>query len=237
MGACMGERLRKPEILNSLVQQSYSFELLSQIDLSHILGHLISSGRLTELGREFYIDIKELQEFPLLRDSPRVVFARSLAEARAATNQLLIEASGFVGYITGGLEGGFLQIMLNGLVAGGEIDTFIIGLEEEKYVASKGRGPLFSTQEKASLWMQLAPDNSVLFIIPPRPESMSPDDYYDWISEYLGVFKNGQVIYFESRDDPFEIIAAHLRRAASPNHILSVSLGEPPLHASELLAK
>lgn len=228
----MGEQLRKPEILNSLAQQRYSFELLSQTDLSHTLDHLISSDRLTRLGREFFVDIKEL---PLLRESSRVTFARSLVEARESTYQLLMETPGFVGYITGGLEGGFLQIMLNGLVAGGELDTCIIGLEEEKYVASKGREPLFSTQEKTSLWMELAPDDSIVFVIPPRPEIISADDYYDWISEYLGIFRNNRVIYIGSRDDPPEVIAAHHRRAASPNHILHISVGKPLLHTSELL--
>lgn len=230
----MGEQLRKPEVLNSLAQQRYSFELLSQADLSSVLDHLSSSGRLTGLGRESFIDIKEL---PLLMDSPHVVFARSLVEAREATNELLRETSGLVGYITGGLEGGFLQIMLNGLVAGGEINTCIIGLEEEGYVASKGRESLFSTQEKTSLWMEMAPDDSIVFVIPPRPEMISADDYYDWIAEYLGIFRNGQIVYLGSKDDSLEVFAAHIRRAASPKHVLRVSVGKPPRHTSELLTR
>lgn len=228
----MTEQLRKAEVLNSLTQQRYSFELLSQNDLSLVLDRLISSSRLTELGKEFFTDVKEIRWF---RPSPRVTFARSLTEAREATSQLLMENSAPVGYITGGLEGTFLHILLDGLVTDGRIDTCIIGLEEEEYVAAKGREPLFSTQEKTSLWTQLAPDNSLLFVIPQRPEIISVNDYYDWISEYLGIFRKNRVIYLGSKDDPQEVIAAHLRRAASPRHILHLSIGKPPLHTSELL--
>jgi len=235
MSVCLGEQLRKPEVpYRSLARQRYSFELLSQEDFFRILDDLISSGRLTTLGKEFYSDVKEI---PILKDpSVGVVFARSLDEARQRIDQLLAETPGYVGYITGGLEGGFLQLAIGALLGKGEMDPLIIGLEEDKYVASKGREPLFSTQEKASLWMRIARDNSIVFIIPPRPESIPPHDYHDWIAKRLGIFQNSRVVYFGAKDDPQEILIAHNRRAASLNHLVTTSFG-PPHHTSDLLIK
>ena len=227
------ERVLGGDGLSSLTKRRFDLEPLSQDVLVSVFDRVISSGELSELGQEFLVDCKELL---WLRDAPNVLVASSLEEARDDVGLLLTEVPGRIGYITGGLEGLHLQILLNGLAAT-EIETFIIGLEEDSYVASKGREPLYTTNEKISLWEQLAPDKSVLFVIPQRPDFISPNDYYDWITQYLGLFRNEKIVYLGSKDDSPEILQAHQRRAASPNHCLNLSVGNPPLHTTELLVR
>lgn len=220
------------EVLSSLAKKRFDLTPLSQAALTSVLDR--ASGSLNSLGQEFLTDSKELF---WLRDAPNVLVAGSLEEARDCVGMLLTEVPGQVGYITGGLEGIHLQGLLNGLTADRKISTFVLGIEESSYGEAKGRKPLYSTREKVLLWEQLAPDKSVLFVIPQRPDFVSPDDYYDWIAQYLGLFRNKQIVYLGSKDDSQEIILAHQRRAASPKHCLNVSLGIPPIHTIELLVK
>lgn len=225
------EQSRRIDALNLLAKKRFDLTPLSQTALTDVLDR--ASGSLNPLGQEIIADTRELF---WLRDAPNVLVASSLEEARDYVGLLLTEAPGQVGYITGGLEGTHLQILLNGLTADRRISTFVIGTEENIYTSkAKNRKPLYSTREKVSLWGQLAPDKSVLFVIPQRPDLVSPDDYYDWIAQYLGLFRNKRIIYLGSKDDSPEIILAHQRRAASPAHCLRLSLGNPPLHTSELL--
>lgn len=232
MGNNLIERQVGIDCLISFTQKRFDFKPLSKAALVDILDRTISSDRLTRLGEEFLTDCKEQL---CMRSAPNVLIAGSLEEARDCASLLLTEVPNQIGYITGGLEGLHLEIALNALTATG-IATFIIGLEEDSYILSKGRRPLFSTREKVSLWEQLAPDKSVLFVIPQKPDSVSPDDYYDWITQYLGLFRSKQIIYLGSKDDPMEVILAHQRRAASPKHCLNISVGHPLLlHTTEML--
>jgi hypothetical protein len=227
---CQKELLGRNEILDLLTKKIFDLPPLSQAALSNVLD--IAKSRLNPLGQEILTDSGELF---WLKDAPNVLVTGSLEEARSCIGMLLAKAPDKIGYITGGLEGIHLQIQLNGLTVDGTILTVIMGIEESGYSETKGRRPLFSMREKVSLWKQLAPDNSILFVIPQRPDFISPDDYYDWITQYLGVLKNIQIIYLGSKDDPPEIIQAHQRRAASQEHCLQLSLGAPPIHTTELL--
>lgn len=229
MGFNLKEQLGGIEDLSSLAKKRFDLEPLSQADLASVFDR--ASRRLNSLGQEFLIDLRELL---WLRDAPNVRVASSLEEAKGGIARLLTETPGLIGYITGGLEGIHLQILLNGLIADG-ISTFIMGIEESSYSSTKGREPLYSTKEKVLLWLQFAPDKTILFVIPQRPDFLSPDDYYDWIAQYLGLFGNERIIYLGSKDDPQEIILAHQRRAASPANCWRLSLGKPPFHTSELL--
>ncbi len=233
MSTSSHERVLGDDSLFPLTKQRFDLEPLSQAALTSVLDRVISSGKVSELGQELLIDCKELL---WLRDAPNILVASSLEEVRDHVGLLLTEIPGRIGYITGGLEGLHLQILLNGLTAT-ETETFIVGLEEDSYVASKGEEPLYTTNEKVSLWEQLAPDMSILFVIPKKPDGISSDDYYDWVTKYLGLFRNEQIVYLGSKDDPQEIVLAHQRRAASLAHCLNLSVGNPPLHTSELLVK
>ncbi|MBI3887495.1 hypothetical protein HY310_00310 [Candidatus Microgenomates bacterium] len=124
--------------------------------------------------------------------------------------------------------------MLDGLVIC-KLKTFIVGLEEEGYTLGKGRQPLLTFQQRMSLWSMIAPNQSVIFPIPPRPEQISADIYYDWISKTVGVYKNPRVVFVGSQDDPQQIKDAHFRRAFSSQHVLQTSIGIPPVHTTELL--
>lgn len=229
------ERLRQTEILDSLAGKRFDFELLSQPELTVVLRKKISSGELTKLGQDFLTDANELF---WLRDAPRLCFARSLNVARAEVGRLLRQTSGNIGYITGGLEGLHLQRFLGGItISNFGIETLVVGIEEDSYTRNKGREPLFSTREKVSLWAQLAPEGSVLFVVPQRPGSVSADEYYDWITRHLGLYKNEQVVFLGSKDDPPAIKEAHLRRAFSPQQVLSLSIGKPPWHTSNLITE
>jgi hypothetical protein len=231
MSLSQAERQRSVELLNSLAQQRYDLELLSVPDLVQVLKGL--NPRLNERGKEFFTDIRD---FLCIQNLPQATFAPSLEQAREEIDQLLTEIPFPIGYVTGALEMGFHhKIALEGLTVD-EVGTFVIGLEGEEYIASKkGRRPLFSLQEKVSLWMRLGPKKSVLFAIPSKPEWISSDDYYDWITQYLGLFKNPRIKYFGSEDDSWEIVGAHHRRAFSPKHVLRWSVGNPPIHTSNLL--
>ena len=231
MSPYLKEQPRSIEVLNLLAKKRFDLSPLPQAALTNVLYR--TRANLNPLGQEILTDSKELL---WLKDAPNVLTANSLAEARDCVGLLLTETPGTIGYITGGLEGIHLQTILNGLTTEG-ISTFIIGIEESCYSKTKGRNPLYSTEEKMSLWTQLAPERSVLFVIPLRPDFVSPDDYYDWIAQYLGIFRNKQIVYLGSKDDPPEIILAHQRRAASPKHCLNISFGNPPVHTSELLDK
>jgi hypothetical protein len=178
---------------------------LTPQQLAETTERLIANGKLTQLGRQIFEDARE---WLWVRDPPTVIFARSLAEARTEVGCLLGKTRGAIGYITGGLESGFHHILLNGLVSDG-VGTFVIGLEEDKYIAEKGRTPLFTTQEKVSWWRYLAPEGSVIFVVPSRPEELPPDKYYDWLAEYIGLYRNVRAVYVGSVDDPAEVRAAH----------------------------
>ena len=232
MSANLQERAIGGDNLMSLAKKRFDLEPLSPVALTSVIDRVISGGRVNKLGQEYLVDCKEIR---WLKNRPNTLIASSLEEARDYIGLLLTEVPNPIGYITGGLEGLHLQVLLNKLTAEGRISTFIVGLEEDSYVAAKGRAPLWTTREKLSLWEQLAPDSSILFVIPRRPDFISPDDYYDWLAQYLGLFKNKQIVYFGSKDDPQEVILAHQRRAASPAHCLHLSLGNPPRHTSDLL--
>jgi hypothetical protein len=236
MSVSQSERERRGELFDSLAKQRYEFELLSVSELAQVLRAI--HPRLNELGRKSFIDVEELM---YLQDPPEVTWAPSLEEAREATGRIL-ETPGFVGYVTGALEMGphhkmILEMVLDGLSLRTYwwMDTFVMGIEGEEYVREKGREPLFSLQEKISLWKRLAPDRSILFAVPPKPEVISANDYYDWIALYLGFFRHPKVYYFGSEDDSREIIEAHHHRAFSPSRVLHRSFGNPPIHTSDLL--
>lgn len=233
MSISLQERAIGGDGLFSLTKRRFDLKPLSQDVLTGVFERVISSGKVSELGQELLVDCKELL---WLRDAPNVLVASSLEEARDNVGLLLTEIPGRIGYITGGMEGLHLQILLNGLAAT-EVETFIIGVEEDSYSIAKGRKPPYSMEEKVSLWEQLAPDRSVLFVVPQRPEFVSPDNYHDWIAKYLGLFGNEQIVYLGSKDDSQEVVLAHQRRAASPRHCLNLSLGNPPIHTSELPVK
>lgn len=226
------ESQNRGELFDSLAKKRYEFELLSVPELTQVLRGI--HPRLNELGRKSYIDVEELM---YLLDPPEVTWASSLEEASEATGRIL-ETPGFVGYVTGALEmGPHHKMILDGLTTYWWMNTFVMGIEGEEYVRAKGREPLFTLQEKISLWKRLAPDRSILFAVPPRPEGISADDYYDWLTLYLGFFQHPKVIYFGSRDDPREIVEAHHRRAFSPSRVLHRCFGDPPIHTSDLLKK
>lgn len=158
------------DMLLSLAKRRFDYKPLSKTDLTTVLNRVISSGRVTELGQEFLIDCRELQ---WLKDDPNILVASSLEETRDHIGCLLTETSGQIGYITGGMEGLHLHWLLNGLTAttadtAATVDTFIIGIEEGSYVVAKGRCPLFSTNEKVALWETLAPERSIIFVIPKK---------------------------------------------------------------------
>lgn len=234
MSTNLFERGIEGDNLLSLAKQRFDLELLPPDALIDVLDRVISNGRVNKLGQEYLVDCIELIQ---LGNASNVLVADSLEEARDYIGMVLTEMPDRIGYITGGLEGLHLQVLLHSLTGGSKVSSFIFGLETDSYIVSKGRGPLYTTNEKVSLWEQLAPDKSVLFIIPQRPGFISPDDYYDWIVQYLGLYRNKQVVYLGSKDDPQEVILAHQRRAASPAHCLQLSLGNLPLHTSELLVK
>lgn len=71
--------------------------------------------------------------------------------------------------------------------------------------------------------------------MPLRPETISAEKYYDWITRVLGVWRNDRIIYMGSKDDPKEIKESHINRAASPQHILRLNIGENMFHTSSLL--
>lgn len=150
-----------------------------------------TKNRLTQLGQEFITDAEELL---YLSDSREVEVSCSLKEAKASIKNVLSRQKYPFGYITGGLEGIHLHRLFDGLVVSG-ISAMILGLEESDYTNSKGRQPLYTTAEKMALWQKYAPSGSLVFVIPRRPDHISPNDYYDWITQYLGIWKNSKVIF------------------------------------------
>lgn len=232
----MGNKLELGDYSQELLQIAYrkfEYQKPDNYEWLQIIERLRQSKRIGMLGDQFLVDCREL---PLFRAESMVKVASSLYDTKANIELKLNESHGLAGYITGGLEGLHLQMILNGLEIDG-INPLIMGVEEDSYVRKKGREPLFTTQEKLALWEKLAPDNSLIFVIPLRPDHINPDIYYDFISDYLGLFKNKRVIYLGATDDPPEVKSAHLRRAASPKHCLNFSMGQPPIHTSQLLIK
>jgi hypothetical protein len=186
----------------------------------------------------FYNTLIDLADLLLLRDLPRTQIALSLKEAHQQISEILNETHGLFGYITGGLEGLYLQQLLHGYKLMG-INGFFIGLEYPDYTSEKGRYPLFTMSEKINLWKVLAPNNSIVFPIPKRPTDIPPDTYYDYIASYLGCYKNDKIIMIGAPDDPSEIREAHRRRARTSNHCLSLgitfSTKQMPIHVTNLL--
>lgn len=180
----------------------------------------------------------DLADLLLLRDKPTTQIALSLRDSRHHIQEKLDGNPGVFGYITGGLEGLYLQQLLQGYELMG-ISGFLIGLEHPNYTSDKGRYPLFTMSEKMNLWGFLAPNNSLIFPIPKRPINISPDDYYDFIASHLGCYGNDRIIIFGAPDDPSEIKEAHKRRASTPNHCLSLAVTftrkQIPFHVTDML--
>lgn len=210
----------------------FDCELLGRIPLIKLFDKIIDRTPLTKLGEEC---LRNFQSTLILKDSPKnVTFAPSLKTARMTISQNLNDGGGPYGYITGGLEGWHHTIFTDATEARG-IRGCIVGLEQEEYIRKKGREPIFSFSEKASLWKNLAPEGSIIFPMPLRPESVSAGKYYDWIARVIGLWKNDRIIYMGSEDDPGYIKESHINRAASPQHILRLGIGVDVFHTSNLL--
>lgn len=219
-----------PQVVERVAEIPTEVQHLTLDQVSGALKRLAISNNLTQLGRNFYGDI-----FDQLSLQPRreTWVAFSLKEARGKITELLAMIYGNVGYITGGLESRHHQILLDSLSVN-RISAAIIGLEGDNYIRNKGRTPFLTYPERFSLWPLVAPNGSIIFPLPPKPDGIASDEWYDAITQYLGVWQNPQVVYIGSADDPSPIKSAHLRRAFSPRNVVHITLGLPPVHSSEL---
>ncbi len=226
------ERAHREGLAQSLAAQRYNFDLMSTPHLHNAVSRLLSSGRLNDLGVSAYENIIDLL---VCKQAPQAVFARSLNEARGLIREQLRGSR--LAYITGGLEASLYQVLSLESVPLDGVGAVAIGIEGEGYVRGKGREPIFTLREKVSLWMQLVPDHAqnTIFAIPPKPDELPSNWYYDWLAKYLGVFKNPQTTFLGLKDSTPEIVAALYRRAASPAHIDQRALGKPPVHTSDQL--
>ncbi|MCK9368517.1 hypothetical protein M0R04_00905 [Candidatus Dojkabacteria bacterium] len=227
-----------PELQEALIEEKVDIEDLSLNECSTILLNA-AEGKPEVL----YNILNDLSDLLFLRKLPEVHLALSLSEAQKNIATSLESTQGVFGYITGGLEGLHLSALLEGYSAMG-VKGIMIGVEHPNYTSEKGRVPLFTMSEKMNLWKVLAPNNSIVFPIPKKPSDISPDSYYDFIANFLGLFGNEKIIYIGAPDDSAEVKIAHERRAYSPNHCLKLGYTFPvdasgeitiPVHVTDLL--
>lgn len=229
----MSERAEIADV-EALFTATYEPQAYSRGQVSAFVQTLQQSGRLNDLGLDCYLTVQEL---PIFVQSEGVAYAGSVAGAKHLIEDRVQGAGRGVGYCTGGLDFGWHHFnVLHSIQYKYELDGIVIGLEDPSYKNKlfPGTDPRIVMDHKIAFWQQVAPSNSIVFRVPPRPENISPDDYYDQLADYLGIYQHPRAFYIGASDDPESIHEARLRRAYSPAHYIRarIAIGS---HVSELL--
>jgi hypothetical protein len=225
-----------PEVLavETLFSSTYEPHTYSRGAVSAFLQTLQHTNRLNEVGLDFYLSAQEL---PIFVQSEGVTYASSVAGAKHLVEDRVHGVGCRLGYCTGVLDFGWHHFnVLHSIQYKYALDGIVIGLEDPSYKNKlfPGIDARVVMDHKIAFWHQVAPNNSIVFRIPPRPDNVTPDQYYDQLAVYLGVYQNSSVFYIGAPDDPESIHEARLRRAYSPEQYIRarIAIGS---HVSELL--
>ncbi len=225
--------------IQTLFTQPQNLEVKGKHFAMAAVERLLHSGRLNSHGIETFANVWDSL---IIQNPPKhVSVMQSLEEARQAfeTKGLTSlpqdrDAYIYYGFMHGGMECGWHHtVIVQGISLGYNLSGFILGIEYPSFKTT--REPVFTMEEKLAIWNYLAPDGSIIFAIPPRPEYIDPDYYYDSLIRRLGLWKNPHILYVGSSDDPPNMVEARLRRVHSPVLYKKVSLAKGWTHISELL--